>query len=1037
MKIRCHGLLALLCLAALGITAPATTIAAPLGNNLSDETCEATAREDIAPEPGLPPDLKIRCGGRDAGAVAYSRFFAGDRKGDDAREALIKQYKGSRAARLLEQRMTCREGKWIGEGLGLHAIPCNLKDGGWPHLVVVGGANNLLSVADGPPSNWPVLQNVSTGKPVERPKFELADELKSIWGGPVVLATAADLSRFRQLLRDGRSANGTRKFRDAEDLIRQALDIQTKLLGENDVAIADTLMDLAINVSNQGRAEEAQALFRRAEPIIQRSPNDVDRARFTTYMGLEAANRGDFATALQYARGATEAWRKMVSGVNAFAQFQGGGGGKTVEKGELAMALNLEARMNLRNDNVVGASAAATEALLILDQTEDLPKWWKSDALLTLGEVSVAQGRLSAAETYLNGALAARKQIFGDGLQTIAVLTQLGKAYQLEGMNTSAVISFRDAFKAARGLPQTNDVFNAEELMPFAAAVVDYAGSLTDDTARQGLFSEAFDAFQMVRSSVLEKTIAQAAAKLATSDPAITELIETLQGAQRERDVARIELAHEQSLSDAERSAKVETGLQQRIAQAEQAVTAARKALDTRFPDYANLAAPKPLELMELRKRLGDREGLVSFLLGRKQSYVQLVKRGGIWVARVPESAGTIQDTVKALRRALEIQGGAVNEFDMEAAHELYKNLFKGIEPQMEGLDHLIVVPSGALASLPFGLLVTQKPAGSDYTKAQWLTQRISISHVPSLHAFYTLRATRTVVAPPKPLLAFGDPVLKGASAAKKGEENSLAKAGQACRPEGPMDRQTLLDLAPLPETAQELKNVSTILRAGEDSVFMRDRATENNLRSLKLDQYRVLYFATHGLLPGELKCQAAPGLVLTPPAEQSKDKESDGLLEASEIANLRVNADLVVLSACNTAGGGGKFGGEALSGLAEAFFHAGARSMIVSHWQVPSAATAQLMSGTFAFLGPQLSSGSSPALRDSQIKLITDKKTAHPFFWAAFVVVGDGLAASTPAEGTVAATGGTTPAADTAAKSGKDKPDAGRKPAKTREKQT
>jgi CHAT domain-containing protein len=308
---------------------------------------------------------------------------------------------------------------------------------------------------------------------------------------------------------------------------------------------------------------------------------------------------------------------------------------------------------------------------------------------------------------------------------------------------------------------------------------------------------------------------------------------------------------------------------------------------------------------------------------------------------------------------------------------------------------------------------------------------------VPSLNAFYTLRATRTVVAPPKPLLAFGDPVLKGAGA-KKGEETSLAKVGQACRPDGPMDRQTLLDLAPLPETAQELKNVSTILRAADDSVFMRDRASETNLRSLKLDQYRVLYFATHGLLPGELKCQAAPGLVLTPPGEQSKSKDSDGLLEASEIASLRLNADLVVLSACNTAGGGGKFGGEALSGLAEAFFHAGARSMIVSHWQVPSAATAQLMSGTFSFLGPQLSTGSSPALRDSQMKLIADKKTAHPFFWAAFVVVGDGLAASTQGEDSATGAAGKLPVpAEGKAKSNLDKGDAGRKAVKPREKRT
>jgi len=991
------GLAFALPLAAASAAPPAAPATAALGNNLSDEACVAAARDDIQPEPGLPPDLRIRCGEREAGTVVFSRFFAGDRKGEDLRSALITQYKASRAFKLLQQRMNCREGVWIGESPGLHAVPCNLKDGGWPNLVVIAGDRGLLSVAEGPPSNWPVLQTAVTGKPVEQSRTELTEQLKAVWGGPVVLATAGDLGRFRNLLRDGRSANSVRKFKEAEDLIRQALDIQTRLLGENDVAIADTLMDLAINVSNQGRTDEAQALFRRAEPIVQRSPNELDRARFTTYLGVEAANRGDFAAALQYARSASADWRRMVSSVNAFAQFQGGGD-KRVEKGEMAMALNLEARMALRNGDPVSASAAATEAVLILDQTDGLPKWWKSDVLVTLGEVSAAQGRLSAAETYLNGALAARRQIFGEGPQTIAVQAQLGRAYYLEGMNTSAIITYREALRAARGLPQSNDVFTADELMPFAAAIIAYAATLDDETARQGLYAEAFDAFQMVRSSVLGKTIAQAAAKVATSDPAITALIERAQGAQREADVARVELSHEQSLGDGERSAKVESALQQRIAAADRVVAEASRELDQRFPEYSSLAAPRALDLLELRKRLGDREGVVSFLIGRSQTYVQIVRRDGLWIARVPESAGSLQDTVKALRRALEIQGGSIDEFDLERSHQLYQSLFKGIEPQLEGLDHLIVVPSGALASLPFGLLVTDKPGSGDYTRAPWLAQRLAISHVPSLQALFALRGARAAAVPPKPLLAFGNPVLRGGSGAR-GEESALAKAGQACRPEGPMSRDTLLALAPLPETEQELKTVSAILKADADSVFLGPAALEPSLRQRRLDDYRVLYFATHGLLPGELKCQAEPGLVLTPPATQATDKAADGLLEASEIATLKLNADLVVLSACNTAGGGGKFGGDALSGLAEAFFHAGARSMVVSHWQVPSAATARLMSGTFAFLGPQLGAGSAPALRDAQLRLIADRATAHPFFWAAFVVVGDGLAAATPSD--------------------------------------
>jgi CHAT domain-containing protein len=135
--------------------------------------------------------------------------------------------------------------------------------------------------------------------------------------------------------------------------------------------------------------------------------------------------------------------------------------------------------------------------------------------------------------------------------------------------------------------------------------------------------------------------------------------------------------------------------------------------------------------------------------------------------------------------------------------------------------------------------------------------------------------------------------------------------------------------------------------------------------------------------------------LVLTAPHQQATNKNQDGLLAASEIAALKLNADLVVLSACNTAGSGGKFGGEALSGLAESFFFAGARSLVVSHWKVPSAETAQLMSGMFATLGPSLQGGVSPALKSAQAVLIAEKKTAHPFFWGAFVVVGDGMAVS------------------------------------------
>ena len=167
-------------------------------------------------------------------------------------------------------------------------------------------------------------------------------------------------------------------------------------------------------------------------------------------------------------------------------------------------------------------------------------------------------------------------------------------------------------------------------------------------------------------------------------------------------------------------------------------------------------------------------------------------------------------------------------------------------------------------------------------------------------------------------------------------------------------------------------------------------------MRGEKLDQYAVLYFATHGLLPGELHCQAEPGLVLSPPSGAPASASADGLLSASEISTLKLNADLVVLSACNTAAGGGtRLGGGALEGLADSFFNAGARAVLASHWEVPSAATQKLMTGVFARYAKDPSRDLAEALRQSQLALIAQPATAHPFNWAAFTLIGDSGAAA------------------------------------------
>jgi CHAT domain-containing protein len=206
--------------------------------------------------------------------------------------------------------------------------------------------------------------------------------------------------------------------------------------------------------------------------------------------------------------------------------------------------------------------------------------------------------------------------------------------------------------------------------------------------------------------------------------------------------------------------------------------------------------------------------------------------------------------------------------------------------------------------------------------------------------------------------------------------------------------------LCPLPDTAYEIKCVAERFKDKAPLIRLEGEATEADLKNLsksgKLARYRILHFATHGLLSGDVermaKRQGEPALVLTPP-DKPADADDDGLLTASEVAALKLNADWVVLSACNTAAGE-KVGSEALSGLARAFFYAGARALLVSHWPVYSDAAVRLTTTAFAELERNPKLGRAETLRQSMIALMDDRSqadNAHPAVWAPFAVVGEG----------------------------------------------
>jgi len=411
------------------------------------------------------------------------------------------------------------------------------------------------------------------------------------------------------------------------------------------------------------------------------------------------------------------------------------------------------------------------------------------------------------------------------------------------------------------------------------------------------------------------------------------------------------------------------------------------------FPGYAKLADPGPAELAAVQAQLGPGEAFVSFVIGIKGSYGLLVTPHALKVRRLDIASDALAQDVADLRGAFVPVLGRLPAFSLKSSFALYQKLLGPFEADLAGVEHLTVAPSGDLENLPFSLLVTA-PSGASYTDAAWLVRRMAISQVPSARSLVALRmAEQTGSRAPDPFLGLGAPLFIGGGHTSG---STLASLAGACLDGGPVAAGTLRVLPPLPETAGEVDAVAHSLGAGANSVLLGGSATEAGLRARTLSNYAVLYFATHGLLPGELHCQSEPALALSPPPSGAASTQTDGLLTASEIASLKLNADLVVLSACNTAsGGGGKFGGGALEGLADAFFDAGARAVLASHWQVPSAATVTLMTGLFQRMGADRTRGLAQALRQSQLALIAKPATAHPFNWAAFTLIGDGGAPS------------------------------------------
>jgi CHAT domain-containing protein len=206
----------------------------------------------------------------------------------------------------------------------------------------------------------------------------------------------------------------------------------------------------------------------------------------------------------------------------------------------------------------------------------------------------------------------------------------------------------------------------------------------------------------------------------------------------------------------------------------------------------------------------------------------------------------------------------------------------------------------------------------------------------------------------------------------------------------GLADIAVLRNLASLPETEDELRDIAKVLNAGPEDIIVGPAANEAALKTLPLTLYRIITFATHGALAGEVAGTSEPGLVLTPPPRATP--EDDGFLSLSEIAGLKLDADLIILSACNTGTSDGRPRAESLSGLARGFFNAGARGLLVTHWTIPSDSAVKSTTGLVAARARDPRMDWADALREATLAIIDREgppEWAHPTYWGAYVAIG------------------------------------------------
>jgi CHAT domain-containing protein len=622
--------------------------------------------------------------------------------------------------------------------------------------------------------------------------------------------------------------------------------------------------------------------------------------------------------------------------------------------------------------------------------------WLRAQVLGELAEVAERSGQPVEAEDLHQQGIALLSATYPDSPVLDSARAQLAGFYARSGRRGDALEVYRSIVSSSEGRPMPS----LRNLM------TPYFALLTDGRTEAGAAAtDLFAASQLLQRPGLAQTQAALARELSGGSDEASQLFRTATNLGRAIEQQRIGLLDLESIPQptgqqtaliAERRQRLE---QLQLQQAEVLEQLAA------YPRY-RAVSDEGISLAELQATLAPGEAYVKLVTLDRDAYVVYATADQAMVWRADATPAELDELVGKIRESIAVvEGGQVltYPFDIERSRELYVRLFAPVADRLPKLQHIVFEPDGALLKLPINLLVTddasveaykarmagKNPDEYDFRGTAWLGRTAEISTSVGASAFRDVRKARPSDAK-RAYLGLGENLPIGDATPGASRTRAALEGGDKC--------QWSPNIWANPIKADELRDAASRF-GGSSRVLTGGDFTDSAIMGLSdLSEYRILHFATHGLVTApQPECPPRPALLTS--FDQNQD--SDGLLSFAEIFGLRIDADLVILSACDTAGSatvgatreaGVTSGGEfALDGLVRAFVGAGGRTVLASHWPVPDDfnATGRLISGLFTADGR----ATAEALRESQLGLMDDADTSHPFYWSAFAVVGDGAA--------------------------------------------